>query len=336
MSAFVHFPSWLRPEIIPGFILHWYGLMYLIAFACAYLLVKHQVKVRKLPISEDDIVSFFFYVILGLLLGARLVSVIVYDPEGVYRESPWLIFWPFSDGDFTGLQGMSYHGGLIGAVVSGLIYCKAKKQSFWLWADLVAAGVPLGYTAGRIGNFINGELWGSVTTASWGMIFPHAETFSTKERWVREVASEIGLPLGSSGRINLPRHPSQLYEAFFEGFFLWVILWFIVRKRKKFEGQMIGSYLLGYGLVRFFIEYFREPDPGMGFPIALAPDKAYPQALFLSPWNFSTGQIFCLLMVAAGIIVLVFCARQERVRRELAAQAGKKPRYRKLKKKHGS
>jgi phosphatidylglycerol:prolipoprotein diacylglycerol transferase len=141
------------------------------------------------------------------------------------------------------------------------------------------------------------------------MIFPHAETFSTKERWVREIASEIGLPLGSSGRINLPRHPSQLYEAFFEGLFLWVILWFIVRKRKKFEGQMIGSYLLGYGLVRFFIEYFREPDPG-GFPIALAPDKAYPQALFLFPLNFSTGNIRLL----HG-----FCSRDHRSR---SARAG--------------
>ena len=288
------------------------------------LLVRYQIKSSGLDISADDTVSFFFYLILGLLLGARIVSVIVYDPGGMYLRKPWLVFWPFSDGEFTGLQGMSYHGGLIGAVTAGLVWTRRNKYGFTVWADLVTAAVPLGYTAGRIGNFINGELWGRVTKVPWGVVFPAAEPFPMREPWVRAVASELGLAAGSSGMINLPRHPSQLYEAFFEGIFLWVILWFVVRKIKKYNGQILGSYLFGYGAVRFVIEYFREPDAGMGFPIALAPDKVYPQALFLSPWNFSTGQIFCLLMVISGTVVLVLSTKRGRIREMEEAASAKK------------
>lgn len=334
MTAFIYFPSWLKPEIIPGFPLHWYGLMYLVAFACAYVLVRYQVRKDALSFTDDDVVSLFFYCILGLLIGARLVSAIIYDPEGVYREKPWLVFWPFDEqGRFTGLQGMSYHGGLIGAVVGGAIYCRVKKQDFWLWADLLTAGVPLGYTAGRIGNFINGELWGRVTTAPWGMIFPEATTFSPKEQWVRDIASQVGITIQATQHVNLPRHPSQLYEAFFEGIFLWLILWFFVRKRKRFNGQVISSYLIGYGTIRFFLEYFREPDVGMGFPIALAPDAMYPQALFLSPWNFSTGQILCFLMVLSGIVMFLYCSKRERRLKEARAQAEKEMNYKKKLKK---
>ena len=286
--------------------------MYLVAFLVAYLLFRYQLKAERLEISDDEVLNIFFWAILGLILGARIFATLVYDPEGVYLQKPWLIFWPFDQHmQLVGLQGMSYHGGLIGAVLAGGIYCRVKRHSFLQITDLVVAGIPLGYTFGRLGNFINGELWGRVTTAGIGMIFPHAPGFSTSHEWVREVAENHGISYSAGEVIQLPRHPSQLYEAFFEGIFLWILLWFIFRKRKKFPGYMLGIYLIGYGTVRFFIEYFREPDIGIGYPIQLG-KAAYPQALFLSPWNFTTGQILCLLMIIGGAVLLWWRGRVSR------------------------
>jgi len=309
MPAYVQYPKWIRPEVIPGFPFHWYGLMYLIAFLITYLLFRHQLKTEKLQISDDDAVNIFFWAILGLLIGARVFATVVYDPAGFYLRKPWLIFWPFNEQmKLVGLQGMSYHGGLIGAVIAGAIYCRVKKFSFFSLTDLVVAGIPLGYTFGRLGNFINGELWGRVTTSGIGMIFPNAPRFSTTEEWVRETADTVGIAYNSGEMIQLPRHPSQLYEAFFEGIFLWIVLWFFFRRRKKFPGYLLGVYLIGYGTVRFVIEYFREPDIGIGYPIQLA-EQAYPQALFLSLWNFSTGQILCFLMILGGFLLLWWRSR---------------------------
>jgi phosphatidylglycerol:prolipoprotein diacylglycerol transferase len=131
---------------------------------------------------------------------------------------------------------------------------------------MFAASIPLGYTFGRLGNFINAELYGRVTTSPIGMIFPDTD--------------------------GLPRHPSQLYEMIFEGVVLWAIIWFF-RNRKPFEGFLIGLYFLGYGFFRFIIEFFREPDSHMGFPIL----------------NFTTGQILCFLMILFGIIWIIYCSK---------------------------
>ncbi len=157
-------------------------------------------------------------------------------------------------------------------------------------ADLGVAGIPLGYTFGRLGNFINGELWGRVTSVSWGMIFPYAPSMPTNLEWVRNLADKTGLSYSGISAVNLPRHPSQLYEAFFEGIFLWAIIWFIFRKRKNFDGFLLGIYLIGYGIVRFFIEYFREPDRDLGFVF----------------FKFSMGQILCFLMILLGIVILFY------------------------------
>jgi phosphatidylglycerol:prolipoprotein diacylglycerol transferase len=156
MLLAVQFPSWLKPEIIPGLPFRWYGLMYLVAFAIGYLLFTRQVKERKLDWSEDTISALFFWGILGLLLGARIFATIVYDTSGIYVEKPWLVFWPFEGKRFVGLQGMSYHGGLIGAVVAAVIYCPRQSLDTLEVGDLVVAGIPLGYTS-EPGNFINGD-----------------------------------------------------------------------------------------------------------------------------------------------------------------------------------
>lgn len=310
---YINFPAWLKPEIIPGLPVRWYGLMYLVAFAIAFYLFKYQVKEKKLNVPEDDVVNFIFWTIIGLIIGARIFAALVYDTTGIYRAKPWLIFWPFYNGRFVGLQGMSYHGGVIGGVIGAVIYTKVKKYEFLLWGDMLAAAIPLGYTFGRLGNFINGELFGRVTTSPFGVVFPLARPFSTSLEWVQDTASRLDMDISGMAMINLPRHPSQLYEALFEGIVLWLILWFI-RKRKPFNGFIIGSYLIGYGFFRFFIEYLREPDAGMDFPIQLGAQNA-PNYLLTSYLNFSTGQILCFLMIASGLLFNLYLLYKKKNRK---------------------
>lgn len=299
--GYVHFPAWISPVIVPGLPLRWYGLMYLVAFALTYILFRYQLRRSDVASHPDEAANLFFWVILGLLVGARLAATTIYDPTGYYIRRPWLIFWPFSGGRFTGLQGMSYHGGLVGAVFAFVVYCRVRKLSIPVWGDMLAAGVPLGYTFGRLGNFINGELYGRVSTAPWAMVFPTAPAYPSQLDWVRSIAREAGMDLPpGGGMINLPRHPSQLYEAALEGLFLWLILWFIVRPKKRFAGAVVSWYLIGYGVVRFFVEYFREPDPGLGFVVTLweAPN---PPQLLLTPWNLTMGQLLSAGMIVFGI-----------------------------------
>jgi phosphatidylglycerol---prolipoprotein diacylglyceryl transferase len=294
MMAFINYPEWINPVIIPGLPFHWYGMMYLLAFGTTYILFKYQIKKDSITMSDDDVVNLFFWTILGLILGARVFSTLVYDTSGIYWQKPWLIFWPFnSQMQMVGLQGMSYHGGLIGAISGLYIYIRIKKFSFLKTADLFVAGIPLGYTFGRLGNFINGELWGRVTDTKWGMIFPHATPISTKAEGVIQLADKLGISHSGMIAINLPRHPSQLYEAFFEGIFLWAVIWFFFRRFKKYNGLLLSVYLIGYGLIRFVIEYFREPDSDIGFVIL----------------NFSMGQLLCFLMIITGILVLFFSSK---------------------------
>ncbi|MDR2314364.1 MAG: prolipoprotein diacylglyceryl transferase [Spirochaetaceae bacterium] len=305
MILAVQFPSWLKPEIIPGLPFRWYGLMYLVAFGIAWLLYRRQVRERNFPITEEQLSGLFFWGILSLILGARILSALVYETSPVYSREPWLIFWPFQNGRFTGLSGMSYHGGVIGGMLAILIYSARRRFDYREIGDMFAASIPLGYTAGRLGNFINGELYGRVTTGPLGMIFPGAE-LSVREQWVRDLAAEMDIP-AMGGFVNLPRHPSQLYEALFEGLVLWAIIWFL-RNKKPFKGFLIGIYLAGYGFFRFMIEYFREPDADLGYRITLVKTKV-PPALFTSPFNFSTGQVFSFAMIVLALVWLFIASR---------------------------
>ena len=313
MLASIPFPAWLKPEIIPGLPIRWYGLMYLVAFAVTYVLFRYQVKEREIEVKRDDILDMFFWIILGLIIGARIFATTVYATDNTYLKAPWLIFWPFRNGRFTGLPGMSYHGGLVGVVIAFVIYCRKKKIDALDWGDMLVTGVPLGYTFGRLGNFINGELFGRVTAVPWGFTgFKYAEPADTSFPQVQEIAAKLGIDITGMSEVMLPRHPSQLYEAFFEGLVLWLILWFVFRKRKPFGGFMIAVYLIGYGVVRFLIEYVRQPDTDIGFPIQFVSGEN-PIYLYMTPWNFTTGQILNFFMIVAGIILLpVFKSRAER------------------------
>jgi len=211
----------------------------------------------------ETIQNAFIWIITGLILGARLGYVFFYN-FGHYLQHPLEILLPFDFSDglrFVGISGMSYHGGALGVFLAAILFCRRYGIPFWNLADLVSPAVPLGYTFGRIGNFINGELYGRATTVPWGMYFP----------------------LDPYGQL---RHPSQLYEAFFEGLFLFAILWGI-RKKSPFDGFLLSLYIIGYGCVRLVIEFFREPDAHLGF--------------IFGP--LTMGQLLCLFMIAGGMAV---------------------------------
>ncbi|MBN1828789.1 MAG: prolipoprotein diacylglyceryl transferase [Deltaproteobacteria bacterium] len=247
----------------------YYSLMYLVAFGITYVLVNRRLAREPFAISPKVLEDLFLWCIIGLLAGARVGYVLFYDPQHYLRRPLDVILPVRFDGGFrfTGISGMSYHGGLLGIIVVAIVFCRRNNLSFWDLADLFCPAIPLGYTFGRLGNFFNGELFGRATTVSWGMYFP----------------------LDSVNRL---RHPSQLYEAFFEGLFLFAVLW-SVRKFRPFPGFSFGLYLICYGTVRFVIEFTREPDSQLGFVAAF----------------LTMGQILCLVMIAAGAVILLRPAR---------------------------
>jgi phosphatidylglycerol---prolipoprotein diacylglyceryl transferase len=261
-----HLPSLMNPVIvmIGNFPVRWYGMMYIIAFAVVYVISLYRLKSEKLPFERSYVGDALTWAMVGVVLGGRIGYIIFYGMESLMSDPLGMLLpWASSSGTcrFTGITGMSYHGGIIGTIIALWAFSRSRKKGFFETFDLFIASVPLGYTFGRLGNFINGELYGRVTTAVIGMYFPSAPTHEL-------------------------RHPSQLYEAFFEGIVLFSILW-LLRKKSPFAGFLSAMYLFWYGLFRFFIEYFREPDPQLGF-------------VFL---NFSMGQVLCFLMiVASGII----------------------------------
>ena len=322
-GGYIPFPTWLNPEIVPGLPLRWYGLMYLVAFYLTYRLLRVRIAERDLTVDNETVLNLFFWGIIGVLIGGRLISVIVYDPSGHYLRNPLQIIVPFArEGGklrFVGLQGMAYHGGLLGAIVAVALYCRAKRLPVAEWMDMIATCTPLGYTFGRVGNFINGELFGRVTTVPWGVVFPDAPGFPAEQAWVREMAGRSGIEIGpEQALVNLARHPSQLYEAALEGLLLFVVLWFVLRKRAPFPGVLFSAYLIGYGVVRFAVEYLRQPDPGLDFPIMLVPVANASQTSLL---NFTTGQILSAIMIGAGLLAFFLLRR----RAMAVAPEGSKP-----------
>jgi len=174
------------------------------------------------------------------------------------------MFNPFIDGEFVGIRGMSYHGAVIGFTIATLLFVKFKKANLWQLLDIVAVAVPAGYIFGRIGNFLNQELIGRMTDVPWGIYVN-----------------------------GILRHPSQLYEAFFEGFVIFIIL-FLYRKRKKFDGELIALYMILYGSFRSFCEMFRMPDPQLGFIIG----------------HFTMGELLSFVMIFAGIMIYIVKFKQ--------------------------
>lgn len=239
----------------------WYGLMYVLGFILSYFVIRREVRHRKLPLSDEGVADLILTLALGVVLGGRLGYVLFYDLSA-YLAHPLKIFAIWQGG-------MSFHGGLAGVALAAFWFSRSRGIPLPLLGDLAALAAPIGLGLGRIGNFINGELFGRPTTVPWGIVFPD------------------GGPL--------PRHPSQLYEAFLEG----LLLFFLVRlvyRRMNVSGAAMATFLAGYGLFRTFVEYFRQPDQQLGLFLGL----------------FSMGQLLSLPLFLLGTGLLIRFSRKEK------------------------
>lgn len=267
MTFWNQIPYKISPYLfqINGFGIRYYSLMYIFAFVTIYFLLKYRLKTETFAITVTQMDDFITWAAIGVLAGGRLGYVLFYDLN-YYLLHPLNIFLPFdvSHGfKFTGISGMSYHGGLLGVVAAAYFFCRKNRINLWEFSDLLCPAIPLGYTFGRLGNFLNAELYGRVTTLPLGMYFPTDPTRAL-------------------------RHPSQLYEAFFEGLVLFFLLW-IIRQKKIFQHLMFSLYLIGYGSMRFVIEFVRKPDDHLN-----------------DLWRaFTMGQIFCFIMILAGFFLML-------------------------------
>jgi len=226
------------PRINPNIIeigplkLRWYGLMYVLGFLAAYFLTSRQERARRLGLQGGSLQDLIFYLALGLILGARLGYLLFYQFPNYqyYLEHPLEIIAIWHGG-------MSFHGGLIGAILAGILFCRRRGFPSLEVADTIIVSAPVGIGLGRLGNFINGELFGRPSNVPWAMVFPDGG--------------------------GIPRHPSQLYEAGLEGLLLFLILWKL-KDRNFRPGTLVCVFLGGYGAFRFLIEYVREPDSQLG------------------------------------------------------------------------
>lgn len=215
---------------------HWYGMMYMLALLGALYAAKRFVVKDNLGFSNQILESYFIWIEIGIVLGARIGYILFYDPHlDYYLSHPWQMFNPFLDGTFVGIRGMSYHGAIVGFLLGTWLFSRKYKMKIWGLLDLVALSVPVGYIFGRIGNFLNQELFGRVTDVPWGIYVD-----------------------------GVLRHPSQLYEALLEGLAVFLILYWY-RSHKKFDGELIALYGALYSLARFTAEFWREPDFQIGF-----------------------------------------------------------------------
>jgi len=253
--------------------IRWYGLMYLLGFTASYVLVKRQITEFSFTPLRDQFENLNVILILSVIVGGRLGYVLFYNLP-YYLEHPLEI-------PATWSGGMSFHGAAIGLLAGGLLFCRWHRINFLATADLYAATVPIGLGLGRIGNFINGELFGKPTALPWGMVFP--------------------------GGGPVARHPSQLYEALLEGAVLFVLLW-LLRKRpwqnRRWwpHGSILSLFLVGYGLFRFGVEFVRQPDPQVGLVFSM----------------FSMGQVLSAIMIAGGLALWLWLVAARRYRNAIA------------------
>lgn len=257
---------------------HWYGLMYLLAFAFAYGLAMYRGKKRG-DFSADMVSDLIFYGAMGVILGGRIGYVILYSFKDFIANPAYLFrIWE---------GGMSFHGGFIGVLVALTLFARKYKKAPFTVLDFIAPCVPTGLLFGRIGNFINGELWGRVSDGaySWLMLFPQAVRADYELMNANPTLQNIAVQVGDFSL--LPRHPSQLYQAFSEGILLFILLWFFSAKSRP-RYAVSALFLLGYGISRFTTEFFRQPDVGY--------------ELFFG-W-MSKGQLYSLPMIIFGMILM--------------------------------
>ena len=211
--------------------IRWYGLMYVVALTTAFFLIKARAAYRKVELPLNDLHDLILYAAIGVILGGRFGYTLFYNLP-YYIDHPAKIFAVWEGG-------MSFHGGLLGVLIAGYVFCRRKGYSFYTLADIATPTAPIGLGLGRLGNFINGELYGRTTDVPWCMVFD------------------------ASGGGPMCRHPSQLYEALLEGVFLFTLVW-IVDRRPHAPGVLFWTFITGYAACRIFVELFREPDAHLG------------------------------------------------------------------------
>jgi phosphatidylglycerol---prolipoprotein diacylglyceryl transferase len=272
----------LYPDIDPIIVhlgplaLRWYGLMYLLGFAAAWWLGRRRAGAAHSPVTGQQLEDLIFYGALGVILGGRIGYILFYDFDQ-WLADPLVLLRVWEGG-------MSFHGGLLGVLAAMGLFARRQGIAFLRLADFVAPLVPLGLFAGRIGNFINGELWGAPTTLPWGMRVPCAQH-------VDLCMNKLGL--SPAVELTPPLHPNQLYEAGLEGIVLFLLLW-TYSSRQRPLGAVSGLFLLGYGGFRFLIEFVRMPDTQLGY---------------LAFGWLTMGQLLSLPMIMFGLI-LIFAARK--------------------------
>ncbi|MGC1548767.1 MAG: prolipoprotein diacylglyceryl transferase [Rhodanobacter sp.] len=257
---------------------HWYGLMYLLGFFAVIVLGEYRRRRGRLPVGRETLSDLFFYGMMGVIVGGRVWYMLFYyagGPRWIWNE-PLALFRVW-DG------GMSFHGGLLGVLAAGLWWSRRNKLHFFDTVDFIAPLVPIGLGLGRLGNFINGELWGKPGLVPWAMLFPNA-----RDEDMQLAAGNPGLTELMQRYGGLPRHPSQLYEMLLEGVVMFVVLWLVSMKPRP-RYLVSGLFGLMYGCFRFAVEFVRVPDPQLGY---LA-------------WGWLTmGQIQSLPLIAVGLLLL--------------------------------
>lgn len=264
------------------FSVHWYGLMYLLGFALFILLGRYRIRTQTTVMTNQMLDDLVFYGVLGVVIGGRLGYVLFYKPTLFFAHPLSILrIWE---------GGMSFHGGFLGVLIAIAIFAHRHKQNFWDLTDFIAPLVPLGLATGRLGNFINGELWGRVTSphAPWAVLFPQA--WSDDKLYAAKVPETLPLLLTYGG---LPRHPSQLYQFALEGILLFLILWCFTHKPRR-RAAASALFLIGYGLLRFISEFTREPDNFLG----------------LLAFGLSMGQWLSLPMFIAGLLLMVWAHKK--------------------------
>lgn len=269
--------------------IHWYGIMYLLAFLTFWGIGNRVVQTRPWwGWQQQEVSDILFYGMLGIILGGRVGYMLFYGFE-LLRQDPLSLFRVW-DG------GMSFHGGLLGVILAMAWFARRTARSFWQVADFVAPLVPIGLAFGRLGNFIGGELWGRLTAVPWAMIFARSTGFSAGDPAALEAAWRSG------ALDHLARHPSQLYQAALEGLTLFIMLmWFAAKPRPR--AAVAGLFLLGYGFFRIVAEFFRQPDAHLGF---------------LAMHWLTMGMLLSLPMLVAGAVIMLVAYRAARRRPEKA------------------
>lgn len=273
----------LYPDIDPVVLalgplkIHWYGLTYLIGMVGGWWLARMRVKKPGAEWTVNQVDDLLFYVALGVILGGRLGYILFYSFDS-WLADPWVLLRPWEGG-------MSFHGGFLGVLLAMYLYGRKHQRGFFQLTDFIAPFIPLGLFAGRIGNFINGELWGKVTDLPWGMRL-------RCDQFAQVCQDKLHLPPGTE--LSPPLHPNQLYEALLEGVALFLVLW-LFSGRPRPRMAVSALFLIGYGSFRFLIEFVRMPDAHIGY---------------LAGGWFTMGQLLTLPMIVIGLWMIIHAYRR--------------------------